>query len=201
MRSAPSRNGAARSSPGCSASRPLKNASRVKIEFRTSRVSEGSVFLRPPIWGISRGRSPLFNNPSVAKFRDVGARPGLFLLDLCVIEVVALALRVVARHAAADPVLRETLLRIAAILLFALRFGGLLCGFLGRLCLILLALAERLFLLGRGLGSGAFGRLAFCSLVGGRCSGSGCRGRGRFAGHSARFHVRRTRVLRIDDLA
>ena len=59
------------------------------------------------MWGIARGRSPLFNNLSVAKFRDVGARPGLFLHDLRVIEVVALALRVVARHAAADPVLRE----------------------------------------------------------------------------------------------
>src|SRR6266446_9521944 len=93
-------------------------------------------------------------------------RPGLFLLDLRVIEVVALALRVVARHAAADPVLREPLLRIAAILLFALRFGGFLFGFLGRLCLILLALAERLFLLGRGLGSGALDRLAFCRIIG-----------------------------------
>src|SRR6266700_7172973 len=66
MRAAPSRNGAARSSPGCSASRPLKNASRVKIEFRASRVSEGSVFLRPPIWGIPRGRSPLFQQPADA---------------------------------------------------------------------------------------------------------------------------------------
>src|SRR5258708_33153774 len=91
---------------------------------------------------------------------------------------------VVAPPAPADPVLREPLLRIAAILLFALRFGGFLFGFLGRLCLVLLALSERLFLLGRGLGSGALGRLAFCSLVGGRCTGGGCRGPGRVGGRS-----------------
>ena len=44
-------------------SRPLKNASRVKIDFGASRVSEGSVFQRTPIWGIPRGRSPLFQRP------------------------------------------------------------------------------------------------------------------------------------------
>src|SRR2546428_10120401 len=45
-------------------SRLLKNASRVKIEFCASRVSEGNVFLRPPILGSQGGVAPFFNNLS-----------------------------------------------------------------------------------------------------------------------------------------
>src|SRR5882762_4186477 len=48
----------ARRAPVVEGIRLLKNASRVK-SFCVRRVSEGSVFLQPPNWGIARGRSPL----------------------------------------------------------------------------------------------------------------------------------------------
>src|SRR6266516_836699 len=50
--------------------RLLKNASRVKIEFCASRVSEGSVFLRPPVGGSTRGRSTLFQQTLTADPAD-----------------------------------------------------------------------------------------------------------------------------------
>src|SRR6266540_3605491 len=58
------------------ANRLLKNASRVKIEFCASRVSEGSVFLRPPIWGSQGGVAPFFHNSSTPPHPDLGHEAG-----------------------------------------------------------------------------------------------------------------------------
>src|SRR5882672_8762497 len=120
-----------------------------------------------PIRKKSGGRAPRRgarrDEALVAGLGRVGARPRLLLLDLRILEIVTFALRVHARDAPADLVLREALPGIAAALSLSLSLGRFLLGFLRGLCLILLALAKRLLLLRRGLGRGVLGRV--CGLV------------------------------------
>src|SRR5882672_903427 len=75
---------------------------------------------------------------SAAELRDVGTRPRFGRFDLRVIHVIALALVVDLRYAAADLVIREELHRVAAVRFLDLGFGGFLGGFFRRLGLILL---------------------------------------------------------------
>src|SRR5712671_1099460 len=115
-------------------------------------------------------RSARRDEALVAGLSYVGARAAFLLLDLRVVHVVALALRGDAGKAPADLVLREALPGVAAVLFLGLGLRGFPLGLLRGLCLLLLALAERLFLLSRGLGRSA---LARGRLVGGRISGGG----------------------------
>src|SRR5260221_13838729 len=109
---------------------------------------------------------------------DVGARAFFLLLDLRVVHVEPLAGGGEGERAPADIVLREALPGVAAIQFLGLGLRGFLLGLLRGLCLLLLALAERLFLLGRGLGRSALARGR--RLVGGRIGGGGGgRSRGR----------------------
>src|SRR5258706_837935 len=135
----------------------------------------------------------------VAGLSYIGARAAFLLLDLRVVHVVALALRGDAGKAPADIVLREALPGVAAAQFLGLGLSGFLLGLLRGLCLLLLALAERLFLLPRGLGRSALGRGR--RLVGGRISG---RGGGRSprspengSGQGARFRICGAGVLCI----
>src|SRR6267142_895603 len=130
---------------------------------------------------------------SAAGLRDVGARPGFLGFDLGVFHVVALALVVDLRDAAADFVLREALFRVAAVGVLGLRLGALLVGLFGCLCLVLLALAEVLLLVGGSL-RGALRRLVGCT-----SGGSDCRSRRDApALHGFALHARRAGILRID---
>ncbi len=104
--------------------------------------------------------------------------------------------------------MRDALPGVAAVLLLGLGLRRFLFGLFCRFRLILLALAEFLFLLRGRLGAGFLGgiplcRVALCSLVIGRCGRGGRSGgcRQNVAGHRPRFRIRGAGVLRIDDLA
>src|SRR5258706_1813979 len=125
-------------------------------------------------------RSARRDEALVAGLSHVGARADFLLLDLRVVHVVALALRGDAGEAPADIVLREALPGVAAVQFLGLGLGGFLLGLLRGLCLFLLALAERLFLLRRGLGRSALGRGR--RLVGGGIGGGKGGGKPRAAG-------------------
>src|SRR5712671_6684610 len=126
----------------------------------------------------ARRRSARRDEALVAGLSHVGARAAFLLLDLRVVHVVALALRVDAGETPADFVLRDALPGVAAVLLLGLGLRRFLFGLFCRFRLILLALAEFLFLLRGRLGAGFLGgiplcRVALCGLVIGRCGRGG----------------------------
>src|SRR5581483_3252757 len=158
---------------GCAIATAWRSSARCR---RTRRNREGR----------ARGAAPGARLVA-APLPDRRLRARLPLLDLRVVQIVALALRVDPADAAADLVLRELLPRGLAVALLLLRLGGLLVLFLLRFFLFLLPLAEFLLLLDRGHRAGL------------RRAGRRCRGR--VPADGRRLRTGRAGVLRVHGTA